>query len=122
MSFCRFLSRNTSVWTIKASAKGSVDLAKKNEFLTYKGKPLVRKDNTIYYGDPADPYVVILQITSNKEFHDMSVADRVVVQLVSTDPDVRPRDRIVKKGEKRGLYNAMDIGTVWLERALTKNA
>lgn len=97
-------------------------MAKKNEFLTYKGKPLVRKDNTIYYGNPADPFVVILQITGTKEFHDMSVADRVVVQLVSTDPDVRPRDRIVKKGEKRGLYNAMDIGTVWLERALTKNA
>ena len=97
-------------------------LAKKNEFLMYKGRPLVRKDNTIYYGDPGEPYVVILQITSTKDFNDMKVADRVMVQLVSTDPDVRPRDRIVKKGEKRGLYNAMDIGTVWLERALNKNA
>ncbi len=97
-------------------------MAKKNDFLTYKGKPLVRKDGTIYYGHPADPYVVILQITSTKEFADMTVADRVVVQLVSTDPDVRPRDRIIKKAEKHGLYNAMDIGTVWLERALNKNA
>ena len=97
-------------------------MAKKNAFLTYKGKPLVRKDNMIYYGDPRDPFVVILTITGTKEFHDMQIADRVVVQLVSTDPDARPRDRIVKKGEKRGLYNAMDIGTVWLERALSKNA
>ena len=97
-------------------------MAKKNAFLTYKGKPLVRKDNMIYYGDPAEPFVVILTITGTKAFHDMQVADRVIVQLVSTDPDARPRDRIVKKGEKRGLYNAMDIGTVWLERALTKNA
>ncbi|MBQ7547256.1 MAG: hypothetical protein IJT41_09860 [Clostridia bacterium] len=97
-------------------------MAKKKSFLTYKGKPLVRKDNMIYYGDPRDPFVVILTITGTKEFHDMQIADRVVVQLVSTDPDARPRDRIIKKGEKRGLYNAMDIGTVWLERALSKNA
>lgn len=97
-------------------------MAKKKEFLSYRGKPLVRKDNTIYYGNPADPFVVILQITSQKEFQDMQIADRVIVQLVSTDPDVRPRERIIKKGEKRGLYNAMDIGSVWLERALSKNA
>lgn len=97
-------------------------MAKKNEFLTYKGRPLVRKDNTIYYGNPADPYVVILQITSTKQFNDMTIAERVMVQLVDTNPNVRPRDQIVKKAEKRGLYNAMDIGTIWLERALNKNA
>jgi hypothetical protein len=96
--------------------------AKKNKYLTYRGKPLVRKDNTIYYGNMSDEYVVVLQITSTKEFNGLTIADRVVVQLVSTDPDVRPRDRIIKKTEKRGLYNAMDIGTVWLERALNKSA
>lgn len=96
--------------------------AKKNKYLTYRGKPLVRKDNTIYYGNMSDEYVVVLQITSTKEFNGLTIADRVVVQLVSTDPDVRPRDRIIKKAEKRGLYNAMDIGTVWLERALNKSA
>lgn len=95
-------------------------MAKKDEFLTYRGKPLVRKDNTIYYGDMTDEFVVVLQITSTKDFNGLTVADRVIVQLVNTDSEVRPRDRIVKKAEKRGLYNAMDIGTVWLERALTK--
>ena len=93
---------------------------KKSSFLTYKGKPLVRNGNTIYYGNMSDKYVLLLQITSTKTVKDLEVADRVVVQLISTDPDVRPRDRIIKKGEKHGLYNAMDIGSVWLERNLNK--
>ena len=95
---------------------------KKDEFLTYKGRPLVRNGNTIYYGDMSESCVLLLQITSTKTVKDLEVADRVVVQLLSTDPDIRPRDRILKKSEKRGLYNAMDIGTVWLERELSKNA
>lgn len=93
---------------------------KETSFLTYKGKPLVRNENTIYYGNMNEEYVVVLQITSTKKVKNLDVSDRVLVQLVSTDPDVRPRDRIIKKAEKRGLYNAMDIGSVWLERELEK--
>lgn len=93
---------------------------KSNKFLEYRGKPLVRCGNTIYYGNMNDPYVIMLQITSTKTFNDMEIADRVLIQLLNTDPDCRPRDRIVKKSEKKGLYNAMDIGTIWLERALEK--
>lgn len=96
-------------------------MAKKgNKFLEYRGKPLVRCGNTIYYGNMNDPYVIMLQITSTKTFNDIEIADRVLIQLLNTDPDCRPRDRIVKKSEKKGLYNAMDIGTIWLERALEK--
>ena len=96
-------------------------MAKKgNKFLEYRGKPLVRCGNTIYYGNMNDPYVIMLQITSTKTFNDMEIADRVLIQLLNTDPDCRPRERIVKKSEKKGLYNAMDIGTIWLERALDK--
>ncbi len=93
---------------------------KNNKFLEYRGKPLVRCGNTIYYGNMNDPYVIMLQITSTKTFNDMEIADRVLIQLLNTDPDCRPRERIVKKSEKKGLYNAMDIGTIWLERALEK--
>ena len=50
----------------------------------------------------------------------MEVADRVVVQLVNTDPDVKAREKIMKKAERRGLYSAMDIGTIWLEREIGK--
>ncbi|MBP3939340.1 MAG: hypothetical protein IK955_08015 [Clostridia bacterium] len=93
---------------------------KNNKFLEYRGRPLVRCGNTIYYGNMNDPYVIMLQITSTKTFNDIEIADRVLIQLLNTDPDCRPRERIVKKSEKKGLYNAMDIGTIWLERALEK--
>ena len=91
---------------------------KKAKFLSYKGKPLVRCGNTIYYGNMNDPYVVLLQIVSSLKVNDLDVADKVTVQLLTTDPDARPKDRIIKKSEKKGLYQAMDIGSIWLELAL----
>ncbi len=95
-------------------------MAEKSEFLTYKGRPLVRKDNVIYYGDMSEKYVIMLQIMSTKKENGMEIADKVSVQLMDTDPDKRPKERIIKKSEKVGLYNAMDIGAIWLERELAK--
>lgn len=80
----------------------------------------MRSGNTIYYGDMADPYVVMLQIKTKKKFDDMELADDVSIQLMRTDPTVRPQDMIIKKSEKKGLYNAMDIASIWLRRALEK--
>ncbi|MDO4742476.1 MAG: hypothetical protein Q4B04_00365 [bacterium] len=90
------------------------------KFLEYKGKPMVRNGNTIYYGNMADEYVVMLQIVSTKTVGELEVADKVVVQLMSTDADVKIKDRVIKKSEKKGLYNAIDVGAIWLERALRK--
>ena len=62
--------------------------------LTYKGKPLVRKDNELYYGCMTDPYVLYLQIQS------------------------KPREaRVARQTTKNGLYNALDIGSIWLQKA-----
>lgn len=94
---------------------------KKNKFLTYRGKPLVRNGNMIYYGNMSDPFVILIQIMSSKTQGELEVPDKVLIQLLNTDPDCRPKERIVKKSEKHGLYNAMDIGTIWLERALSKS-
>ena len=93
-------------------------MSDKNEVLTYKGRPLMRKDNLIYYGSIADDYIVMLQILESKKVGDMDVASRVLVQLQLTDPAAKARDRIVKKSEKDGIYTALDVGSVWLERAL----
>ena len=92
---------------------------KKNAFpLVYKGHPLRRKDNLIYYGSMADKYIIALQILSTQKEGDMEVANKVSVQLQLTDPDLKSRDRVVKKSEKGNLYDAMDVGAIWLERAL----
>ena len=86
--------------------------------LMYKGHPLMRKDNMIYYGSMADSHIVMLQILETKKMGDTDIATRVSVQLQLTDPNARSRDRVVKKSEKAGLYTALDFGSVWLTRAL----
>ena len=86
--------------------------------LQYKGRPLMRKDNMVYYGSMADSHIVMLQILETKKMGDMDIATRVSVQLQLTDPNVKSRDRVVKKGEKAGLYTALDFGCIWLQRAL----
>ena len=93
-------------------------MAEENAVLMYKGRPLMRKDNLIYYGSMADSHIVMLQILETKQVNGIEVASRVSVQLQLTDPAARSRDRIVKKSEKDGLYTALDFGSVWLERAL----
>ena len=91
---------------------------KKGNGLVYKNHPLRRVDNLIYYGSMADKNIVLLQIPDSKKEQDMDVATRVSVQLQMTDPDLKSRDRVVKKSEKDSLYAAMDVGCIWLERAL----
>ena len=86
--------------------------------LVYKGHPLRRKDNLIYYGSMADKYIIMLQVMDTRKVDDLDVATRVAVQLQLTDPDLKSRDRVVKKTEKDSLYAAMDVAAVWLARSL----
>lgn len=87
--------------------------------LIYKNHPLRRKDNLVYYGSMADKYIIMMQILSTKKVKDLDVADKVSVQLQLTDPDLRSRDRVVKKSEKEDLFAALDLGATWLDRALS---
>ena len=87
--------------------------------LSYKGHPLRRKDDLIYYGTMAEKYIIMLQILSTKKENGLDMADKVSVQLQLTDPDLKSRDRVVKKTEKESLYSAMDVASIWLDRALT---
>ena len=95
-------------------------MAESTPFLMYKGRPLVRSGNTLYYGSMAEKYVIVMQILSTKEENGMQMAEKIQIQLMLTDPEVRMKDRIVKQSEQVGLYNAMDIGSIWLERALNE--
>ena len=90
----------------------------KNKLLEYKGHPLRRKDNIIYYGSMSDKYIIMLQIIETKSLEDLNLATRIVVQLQYTDPELKSRDRVVKKSEKTSFFEAMDVAAVWLERAL----
>ena len=89
-----------------------------SEFLNYKGRPLVRCGDTLYYGNMEDKFVIQLTIKDKEPDGDITSAKKILVQLLDTDTSVDPLKRIIKKSEKEGLYNAMDIGAIWLERAL----
>ena len=95
-------------------------MADNTPFLMYKGRPLVRSGNSLYYGSMAEKYVIVMQILSTKDENNLTMAEKIQIQLMLTDPEVRMKDRIIKKSEKIGLYNAMDIGSIWLERALNE--
>jgi len=90
----------------------------KAEGLMYKGHPLRRVDNFIYYGSMADKYIIMMQILDSKKDQDLDVATKVSIQLQLTDPNLKSRDRVIKKSEKDSLYAAMDIAAIWLDRAL----
>lgn len=86
------------------------------KFLAYKGRPLVRKDNTIYYGSMADEYVCTLQIVNYKEQNGEQEPDKIQMQLLKTDPTLPILERLVKNSEKNGLYNAIETAAIWLDR------
>lgn len=92
----------------------------KQDFLTYKNRPLVRSGNTIFYGNMSDKFVIKMDIKSSKKQDNLDIADKVAVSLVHTDDNMSPKDRVIKSSEKSGLYEALDLGAIWLERALSE--
>ena len=95
-------------------------MAGKTTTLSFKGKPLVRSGNVLYYGDPTQKYIAMLQVMGEKQFEDMKLSDKVAVFILSTDDDKNISQRAVKRTEKNGLYSALSIASIWLERALAK--
>ena len=86
--------------------------------LTYKGRPLVRCGNDIYYGSMAEPYIVYLQVLNTKKENGADVADKVHIILLSTD-DTKPLpERIVRQANKVGLFNALSFGDIMLRGQL----
>lgn len=87
-----------------------------SKYLTYLGKPLIRAKDTIYYGNPDDPYIIELKIIDTVQSGGCEIANHVSVKLKSTADMFG--NRFISKTEKVGLYNAMDIAAIWLQRKL----
>ncbi|MCI9166159.1 MAG: hypothetical protein HFF65_08320 [Oscillospiraceae bacterium] len=90
----------------------------KAETLMYRNHPLRRIDKMIYYGSMADSHIILMQVKETKKEKDLEIATKVSVELQRTAPDLKSRDRVVKRSEKDSLYAAMDVSAIWLERAL----
>ena len=89
-----------------------------SDFLSYKDKPLVRSGNVIYYGDMSESHIVRFNILSTKKEGENEVPDKIQVQLLKSDIQLPDKERIVKESTKGTMFEALDVGFVWLERAL----
>ncbi|MDR1628525.1 MAG: hypothetical protein LBR79_07145 [Oscillospiraceae bacterium] len=89
-------------------------------FLTYKGKPLVKSGDVIYYGNLSDKYIVKISIKefANSESDNMKIATDVDVQLMNISGGIN-EEKVTKTSSKNNLYLALDIADIWLERALS---
>lgn len=86
------------------------------EFLTYKGKPLVRNGKRIYYGNAYDKYILVMTILATKTENGVELPSRIVVQIQDTNPELMFKpEQIVKQTEKQTLADALEIGVTWLE-------
>ncbi len=90
--------------------------------LTYKGRPLARCGNEIYYGSMQEPYVVYLQILTTRKENDTNVADKIHLMLLSTDESKPLPERIIRQANRVGLYNALTFGDIMLQVALQGKA
>jgi hypothetical protein len=86
------------------------------KYLMYKDRPLVREGETICYGDMTEKYILIMEIFSYKDEGGVQVPDKILVQVVESED----QNKIVRQGEKNGLYEAFGYGLIWLEQALGK--
>ena len=94
---------------------------KKNNFFLYKKRPLVRKDNTIYYGHMYEKAVAMLTVKSSHKLGNLNISDDIQIQLISTNPETSPQDLVLKNSVKKGLFDALDIAGIWIDR-YTKTA
>ncbi len=86
------------------------------KYLMYKDRPLVREGDTICYGDMSEKYILIMEIFSYKQENGVKVPDTILVQVVESED----QNKIVRQGQKNGLYEAFGYGLIWLEQALGK--
>ncbi len=87
----------------------------KTGFFTYKGMPLVRKGNTIYFGNMYDEFVVMIEILGTEKHGEIEVANKVILRKMATDITLPPNKQIVNKAEKKSLYEALDLACAWLK-------
>lgn len=86
------------------------------EGLIYKGKPLLRKDNQIYYGNKDDKYIIYMQVQDSTKILDLNISTNILVQLQTNVP--LGKEKVLKKAERDGLYSALDLGEFWLNEAI----
>lgn len=84
--------------------------------LYYKDRPLVRCGNEIYYGNMTDKFIILMEILSYTKVGETDVADKILIKMLYTDPDIKGKGKIYKHGEKNGMAEALEFAGAWLDR------
>ena len=90
-------------------------MAEAKNIFTYKGKPMVRRGDTIYYGDLGEKYIIIFTIKSKKKVGDLDVADSISVDLCTNGSG---KNKVLRSVNRESLYEAIDIAEFWLDDAI----
>lgn len=82
-----------------------------NEFVEYKGKPIVRQGDDIFYGDLSEKYYVYMMIMSDKKSPkgDHTVPGTIMVQLLESATKKPEKQKITN-----GLAEAFEFAEAWL--------
>jgi hypothetical protein len=82
-----------------------------NEFLEYKGRPLVRQGDDLYYGDMSETYYIYMMIMSEKDADGNTIPDKIMVQLCESATKIPKNQKIVV-----GFKEAFEFADAWLDR------
>lgn len=89
----------------------------KSPYMMYKDKPLIRVGDVVYYGNLEDPYLISLTINKKETVKDLEIGTDVAIALVENDGKLK-KPKILRSARREGLYQALDVGEIWLEDAL----
>ncbi len=83
------------------------------DFLRYKGRPLVRCKDQIFYGNPSNPQVILIHIDSENE----GIPVRLSVGLIDTSNAKKGNIfNPIKYSMKDSLFECIDLASAWLDR------
>lgn len=88
-----------------------VNGVKSNEFIEYKGRPLVRQGDDIYYGDMSDKFYIYMMIMNETETENGTLPTQIMVQLLDSNTKSPKEQKILS-----GFKDAFDFADAWLER------
>ena len=66
--------------------------------------------------------VAMLTVKSEHPLGKLNISDDIQVQLISTDPQTAPKDLVLKNSLKKGLFDALDLAGIWIDRYIKASA
>lgn len=89
-----------------------------NKLFYYRGFPLLRSGDKIYYGSAGDAFAALLTIKDTKKIADKDVPNKIMVQVVPTNMNDAAGMKKARKGDFIGFYEALDTAYIWLNEVL----